>query len=323
MSNISFTPIGFHQPFPFGGHFDGNNLVISNLTITTNHQISNSIEMLNYNHANGLFGYFDKTLKNINLVNCHIQGKKYVGGIAGFQFGSVTSQKIENCHVTGQIVSEFYAGGIVGWSNGKVEKSSFESGNISGPISGGISGHLNSSGFIEQCYNLGTVTGTNHNYSNILYDFGAGGISGTSYGGKISECFNKGNVNGYLTSGGIVGYWDGPNTSNSLKNHIIYCYNSANIFSNSYVGGITGYHSSGDINNSFNIGYLSSNNSNYVAALAYNSSSSTIQQCYFLFGITENQFQFDMDYGLQESEMKTPNLVNQLNNTFSLRLLSV
>jgi len=85
----------------FRGTFDGNNKVISNLTI--NRPTSRYM---------GLFGYIDGgTVMNLGVVDIDISGAGSVGGIVG----SVHSNgKVENSYTTGRIRGSTEVGGVVG-----------------------------------------------------------------------------------------------------------------------------------------------------------------------------------------------------------------
>ena len=79
-------------------------------------------------------------------------------------------------------------------------------------------------GTISNCYNAGTVSGTEA-YTNV------GGVCGDN-SGTISNCYNSGIVNGNNNIGGLCGY-----NSSTISN----CYNSGNVNGNDdYVGGVCG-----------------------------------------------------------------------------------
>ena len=98
MSSVeNFTPIGINSTRPFNGTFDGRNHIISHLTInyTSNNNANNA----------GLFGCLSgnnpfPVICNLTLDRANISGKKYVGGIVGYQsFGTVS-----NCHVVNSTI---------------------------------------------------------------------------------------------------------------------------------------------------------------------------------------------------------------------------
>ncbi|MDO5522172.1 MAG: hypothetical protein Q4G58_16880 [bacterium] len=108
----SFEPIGSKKA-AFTGGFDGNNHVISGLTVTKQTEYA------------GLFGLVcNATIENIGLEDAYITTGKYAGGIVGYALAA----NIENCIVNGEIaatsVQNNYAGLIVGYmQDGKLDNS--------------------------------------------------------------------------------------------------------------------------------------------------------------------------------------------------------
>jgi general secretion pathway protein G len=117
MANISLSgyvdwvPIG-DEASPFAGTFDGNNYIISNLTINSDGDFK------------GLFGCISETseITNLGLENANIDvvGGDYIGGLVGFNNGGI----ITNCYATGKVTGKVtgdgsytggnYIGGLVG-----------------------------------------------------------------------------------------------------------------------------------------------------------------------------------------------------------------
>ena len=153
----SWTPIGNIEK-PFQGHFDGGKHTISNLYINTD------------NNGQGLFGYIDGSeIKNINLKDVDITGTNSVGGLVGYNEGT-----IQHVAVSGMVSgSSADIGGIVGFNVG---------------------------GTIEYCVNLSTLT------TKTYY---VGGIAGESARATIRYCANAGTLNGNNKVGGIVGETNG------------------------------------------------------------------------------------------------------------------
>lgn len=173
---FGWNPIGTLSA-PFNGHFDGNCKAIKNIWI--DRPETNNV---------GLFGYIESaTLTNIIILNPHITGNSYVGGILGQR--NVNSSydqlgpgelSISKCYVVGgEISGVTYVGGILGYNCGR--------GNV---------GSLN----IECC----------HNSANIKADSYCGGICGSMVGYassnvSIRNCFSTANVTGMSYIGGILG----------------------------------------------------------------------------------------------------------------------
>lgn len=178
-SNYGWSPIG-SETSPFNGAFDGNNKCIFNLTI--NRPTANDI---------GLFGFsVSATLKNIVLVNPHIEGAENVGGICGRRYSNtdydVTADaaiSISGCHIIG--------GNITGTNN-----------------VGGIIGLLYSYAN-NTCPT--TTLNCNFNSANINGTTNVGGICGTAAfnaGGEvfITDCYSHSRIVGSSQVGGLIGY---------------------------------------------------------------------------------------------------------------------
>lgn len=202
--------------------------------------IKNSTIKSSGNYVGGLVG--EATMMN----NCYnsstsVSGVQYVGGITGYFSGSSTSNKIYGCYNTGNVTSlgGYYTGGIVGYASSTYSYSS----------------HIS----VQECYNTGTVTSSSY-YT--------GGIVGeTYYYVNVLNCFNKGNVSGSNTVGGIVGRQNNYSTSTeSYRGRIENCYNTGTVSgtssSNAYAGGIVGYIGSyGVLKYNYNAGTISSTSS--------------------------------------------------------------
>jgi hypothetical protein len=197
-----FDPVGtygFEQATEFTGSFDGQNHTISNL----------SINRLDYV---GLFGAIDAgvEVKNVGVINVNINGEKYVGGLVGRNYGTVS-----NSYSTGNVTGESYTvGGLVGDNEGNISNS-YSTGNVTGNRNvGGLVG--TNDGNISNSYSTGNVSG-----EDIV-----GGVVGENGGdGNISNSYSTGNVTGVSDVGGLVGgnyngnisnsYWDTDSTGQS------------------------------------------------------------------------------------------------------------
>lgn len=155
-----WTPIGTSSTH-FTGTFNGGGNTISGLYIDN----TNS-------DYQGLFGYVGTggTVQNLT-VSGTVSGDLYVGGVVGYNAGTV-----ENCANTSDVTgtgsgTSTYAGGVVGYNNG---------------------------GTVTNCYNTGSVTGRGiHTY--------VGGIVGINYA-TLTHCYNTGSVSGNNQVGGVAGY---------------------------------------------------------------------------------------------------------------------
>ena len=245
----NFNPIGDNDN-KFEGNFDGDNFVISDLTI--NMDSENFV---------GLFGYINlgANIHNVGLTNVDITGKGYVGGLVGNLGGG----EIRDCSSTGDVSGSNYVGGLVGYCYGGDIYNSFSTVDISGSSSsiGGLVGSVGN-GNIYNSYATGDVSGSNY----------VGGLVGYYYKNTIYNSYATGDVSGSNYVGGLVG-----RTYRNIYNS----YATGNISANNnYVGGLIG-ESSGEINNSYAIGDVSG--SNYAGGLVgkHNNGEKIINSYYY------------------------------------------
>ncbi len=140
----------------FTGTFDGNGHVISNLTITASSQ--SNVGLLGYVGSGG-------KILNLGVENIGIAGYRWVGGLVGENFGTITS-----CYATGAVSGTSYdVGGLVGYNSGTV-RSCYATGTVSGSIYvGGLVGY--NIGPITACYATVTVSGTDEVGGLVGFDF--------------------------------------------------------------------------------------------------------------------------------------------------------
>ena len=128
------------------------------------------------------------TLQDFGVASGKIKGGAVqAGGISGHT-NWVT---LLRCWNGADIEVGSYAGGLLGHIRGKEKafvKECYNIGNIksTGSYVGGIVGFGVIPGYLEDCYNLGTITGGEP----------AGGIAGGVGGGSITNCYNAGTVSG-------------------------------------------------------------------------------------------------------------------------------
>ena len=217
-TGTGFNPIGnIHLGPSFTGVFDGDGNNIDNIYI-------------NRETTSGLFGYVSgaKEIKNINISGQIIATNGYSGGIIGYysQGNSGVETNIINCINKASITSNggnaIYrstngvSGGIVGLIAGKLLIDNCSNlGDISGEMAaGGITG---SSGYyIKNCSNAGTITSS----GNTSSDSYAGGIVGGEYASTIyiENCYNSKNIT-FSTLGGAIANYIVSGETLDLKNN--------------------------------------------------------------------------------------------------------
>jgi hypothetical protein len=243
-SGTGWSPIGTSSGSAFTGIFDGNGHTISNLTIndsTTDYK--------------GLFGYTSGAeIKNVTLTNVSVNGKRYVGGLAGY---STAAGNISNCSVSGTVSGgNDSVGGMVGIKNGGTVENCTASVtvNSTSESAGGLIGHCQAN--VKNCHATGSVKGTSS----------VGGLVGYASGIQIEQCFATGNViidknlPNPAYAGGLVGM---ANTVTITKCYalgdVTVQYPGTNFV---YAGSLAGYFQGGTIQYCFARGNVDANNTN-------------------------------------------------------------
>ncbi|MBE6426382.1 MAG: hypothetical protein E7029_10440, partial [Planctomycetaceae bacterium] len=180
-----WTPIGTSSAYSFKGTFDGQNSVISNLTINDAAQ----------SYA-GLFGYISgkAVVENFTLKDVFIVGKYRVGAVVG---GSNSASIVRNVTVEGaDITGYWYVGGILG-QNGSNGESKIVDCTVKGTET------MNS---IKGVFEADSLAGVN-----------VGGIAGHYAYNTIENCTVEGmTISGFHRTGGIAGYAS-TDSANTLK----------------------------------------------------------------------------------------------------------
>ena len=231
-----FTPIG--ESFPFNGDFNG---------------LGNRVDSLNisslFNAYVGLFGQVGSggTVENVGLTNISINvsdgyGDDYVGGLAGYNAGTIS-----NSYVSGSVTNTDYSssddnhsvGGLAGCNTGSISDSysaasvtNVDNISINGYGTDFVGGFLgwNDDGTVSYSYSTGTVVNTDNSFWGNAYVGGFAGVNwdynqGSGYysWGAISNSYSTGSVtnvdnstSGYDYVGGFEG-WNVGTTSDSYS----------------------------------------------------------------------------------------------------------
>lgn len=281
----TWIPIGTKEA-PFEGFFEGNGFTITGLYINTDQ---------NYQ---GIIGYNQGTIQNITVEGYIQSTGSYVGGICGYNVGTSEDYKkiptIRNAKSNVQIES-------------------------TGQFTGGICGK-NATALIEDCYNVGKITGGND--TGGIVGGNTVGFSSPYYEttGVVSKCYNTGEVNGEYEVGGICG------TNSLMINYhgrncvVIDCYNIGNVFGSCWVGGIVGKASDcSKVENCYNLGNVC-RISNYQSNVGniIGTSYGITQNCYYpntsnIKAINNKDDEENKVYALSTLYMKTSEFVSLLN----------
>ena len=178
LTGKEWTPIGDNDN-RYTGTFDGGNYTIKGLTV--NQEGTNYVGLIGFIGSDGI-------VKNVKLENVNITGSYYVGGVVGYNSGSVTA-----CTSSGSVSGSYYVGGVVGGNFGTVTACT-SSGSVSGSIYvGGVVG--DNYGTVTACTASGSVEGS----SNV------GGVVGYNSSGSVTAYTSSGSVEGSIDVGGVVG----------------------------------------------------------------------------------------------------------------------
>lgn len=112
---LGFKPIG-NINRQFTGVFNGNNNRIKN--ITTRFQNTNIIKSFIFYLPCGLFSYNIGTIRDLNICNSKVVGRRCVGGIVGINRGDIINVSFE-----GSVYGDRRVGGIVGSNSGRLHNS--------------------------------------------------------------------------------------------------------------------------------------------------------------------------------------------------------
>ena len=218
----NWTPIGGYRSgwIEYTGTFNGKNHKISGLyyKVTSSNQ---------YVEA-GLFGATaDSHISNVSIVdsyfNLDFSGEMlYFGGVCGRIAGNST---ITNCQYEGKIIAT----------------GTITSGDFKRSFVGGLCGFVAGTSIIQNSNNAGEVSATVGGTSKI----GVGGVCGRNYyDGTIKNCYNKGTISGTDNVGGVCGM--NYSQSEDHRVTIINCHNEGNICGSNSIGGVCGNNGDGD-----------------------------------------------------------------------------
>jgi uncharacterized repeat protein (TIGR02543 family) len=209
--SATWTPIGDINN-KFTGYFHGGGHTISGLRINNRDS----------NYA-GLFGYVKGTIDSLFVEGTTIKGGQYVGGLAGYNEGTITF-----CHIDVSVdgtsnSAAAYAGGLAGYNKGIVQSSSakgdIKASGSTAAYAGGLIGYTDNSD-ITNCFAQGIDIEASAFGTGIAYSGGLVGYLNSS--GSVIDCYTTGIPSTIIGIGGqyagaVVGYNRG-NISNCYYN---------------------------------------------------------------------------------------------------------
>ena len=171
-----------------------------------------------YKSYGGIFDGQNHTISGLYFS----QGDKMYLGLFGINAGKISNVGILDSYFCGKVS----VGGVCGYNFEGTITNCYNAGSVSGTENyvGGVSGD-NSQGIITNCYNVGSVSGAENCY--------VGGVSGENYNGTIANCYNAGSVSG---TENYVGGVSGENDNGTITN----CYYDSTIYTGNAIGDDTG-----------------------------------------------------------------------------------
>jgi hypothetical protein len=170
-TGYGWNPIGGTNPYDFTGSYNGGGHCIWGLYI-------NTPWIFGTGFFKSMTGNTVGEIKNVKLMNAHVEGYSNVALLAG----TLNGYRVSNCIVEGTVIAH---------------------GQLSGGFAGSMSGDV-----ITKCYAIVNVTG----------DSSTGVFAGSSYGGPIdayqaTNCYAMGSVIGTSYVGGFIGSAEGTFTN--------------------------------------------------------------------------------------------------------------
>lgn len=214
----------------FTGTLDGNGYEIRGLTI--NRSDETRVGFIDFLGGNGV-------VKNIGIVDANVSGNSRTGILVGESSGKVVSSYSTGTVKIPRGEGKKYVGGLVGYNNNLVTKSYSEADVTGGERAGVLVGkNENTGSIVSKSYSDGSVNGTivvgglvGQNYGDIKSSYslssayGEQAVGGISHNGDVHRSYAAGLVESESSSGGVLQdqfyadsgelYWDKQATNQS------------------------------------------------------------------------------------------------------------
>lgn len=255
----------------FKGTFEGCSYEISKIYIKKNNQTD---------YCTALFGYIGENgiIRDLKIKDSYIHGYFETAAIAGRNRGIIT-----NCINESTVVGNYYlTAGIVGRNINTIENCQNYGDIIGGHQTAGIVANCDygTNIIINNCQNYGNINSSAEATGGIVGGLYTHDDINTA---KVTNCLNEGNIgnleNENLKSiGGIIGSTNGYNGNIKISN----CNNKGKVNGYNNVGGIVGYNVNSTIENCWNNGEINGVYSQIGGIVGVASTDSTIYRCYNL-----------------------------------------
>ena len=147
VKQVADINLGGHKwvPINFWGHYDGGGYKISDINIDST------------DHSQGLFGSLGMggEILNVNITDGYINSTgECVGGIVG----TIGEGTVSGCRSNARVNGRRNVGGIAGYDTGDGIENCINTGNITGTVEN-VGGIVGSGRYVSNCFNYGDVTG--------------------------------------------------------------------------------------------------------------------------------------------------------------------
>jgi len=260
---------------------------LANIQSGGNYVLGNDIDLSTYNggvwipiNPTGEITLDGQGYEIINIYIPESNNTEYAGLFGKVNY-NITIENIGIESTQDGIVSSKYSGGLIGYASSATIKNSYNNASVTGSYySGGLVGYFGSVN-ISYSYNNGNISTTADSISSY-----SGGLVGGGDSAVIEKSHNNGYINGFGSSGGLIGC-----ASAIIKSS----YNNGTIDSSEDSGGLIGFNNTSDttIKNSYNCGDIISSKRSGGLIGAYNVSHRiiiTVENCYNIGRIYNNNF---------------------------------
>lgn len=287
--NLRWTPASDSELYDegFSGTLDGGGYAIYNIKIDASERTGLS----------GMFGTISTgTVRNLKLINPVIEA----GDITGI-FAAVNYGRLSGCTASGISVNAegeaFYIGGIAGYNYGAITSAEAEgtiSANCINNVIGGIAAH--NEGFINDVSYKGSINATSDGSNESV----AAGICGYNGQGYIYNAYSAVNLRQKATTiygGGICGIQESGEVYKCSSDGTLLSESPMGRKSTSYLGGVCALSSNSLIMNAFSTANITQHSDkNYAGGIAGYNETGIIQNTYSTSAIKQLPDSYALEY---------------------------
>lgn len=186
LKSLPWTPIGLENvTVYFGGNYDSNGYVITNLYIDSSSTFR------------GLFGGTRAATISVAVLSGYVKGSTNTGGLVGYAYSTTLINCINGCDVWGSAAGTQFIGGIAGRIvNSSNISNCYNIGSVNGTgfNVGGITGLLSTNSTCTNCYNAAFIAATATGRGSILGGITTSTCTGCYYDNQLSSVGGINNI---------------------------------------------------------------------------------------------------------------------------------